>query len=237
MYKKILCIFILSVVAVFSLSACGSAEQKTETIEEVVVSEVSDENTETADIEIEESVSIENTETAEEVTEKIQEAEKVNLFEQDVLYRADFEIPDCRGLGYTNMVDFYNEYPNGKPGGTFGNAGLLVHYREDIDMDMSREDSLVFRTYRGIGLGSTLEEVFDVYGTEQIRPPFEEAMGLSNEEHVLTSFVDYNGRIESGALAGIRFYFDQNNTVMYIDYGAVYAQYASGANVKDVVTE
>ena len=165
------------------------------------------------------------------------ETEDENPFERDVLYREDFEIPDCRGLGYTNLVDFYNDYPNGKPGGTFGNAGLLVHYRDDIDMDMSVEESLSFKTYRGIGLGSTLEEVFDVYGTEQIRPPFEEAMGLSNEEHVLTSFVDYSGRIESGALAGIRFYFDQNNTVMYIDYAATYAQYASAADVKNVITE
>jgi len=114
----------------------------------------------------------------------------LNSYEQGVLYRDDFEIPDYRGLGYTNMVDFYNDYPNGKPGGTFGNAGLLVHYRDDIDMDMSVEESLSFRTCRGIGLGNTRDEVFEAYGTAEIRPPFEEAMGLSDEEHMLTSFVD-----------------------------------------------
>ena len=38
------------------------------------------------------------------------ELQNAPLFEPNVLYEADFELPDCRGLGYTNLVDFYNDY-------------------------------------------------------------------------------------------------------------------------------
>lgn len=71
-------------------------------------------------------------------------------YKQNVLYRADFDIPDVHGTGYTNLIDYYNAFPNGKGGGTFANAGLMIHYREDLDKDMSLADSLAFRTYRGI---------------------------------------------------------------------------------------
>lgn len=152
-------------------------------------------------------------------------------YKQNVLYRADFDVPDMHGTGYGNLIDYYNAYPDGKDGGTFANAGLMVHYRTDMDHDLSLSDSLAFRTYRGIGLGSSKAEVFAAYGESTIEPPFPEVMGIGDARHTVSSFVDYRARIASGACVGIRFYFDQNDTVMYIDYGAVYLKYAG--NVSD----
>ena len=146
MRKKFLYAFLISVLAVFALSACSSSAPENNVTEPSVSEEISADSTaemETAeDTETEEKIEIAVDEENEKEDAEISESENEKPFEQDVLYRADFEIPDCRGLGYTNLVDFYNDYPNGKPGGTFGNAGLLVHYRDDIDMDMTVEESL-----------------------------------------------------------------------------------------------
>ncbi len=150
---------------------------------------------------------------------------------QNVLCRADFDVPDVHGTGYTNLIDYYNAFPNGKGGGTFANAGLMIHYREDLDKDMSLTDSLAFRTYRGIGLGSGKNEVFTAYGTGAIQAPFPEIMGISDAQHIVSSFVEYRARIASGACVGIRFYFDQNDTVMWLEYSAVYLKYAG--NISD----
>ncbi|MBE6036393.1 MAG: hypothetical protein E7223_02075 [Clostridiales bacterium] len=157
--------------------------------------------------------------------------ENTAAWKQNVLYRADFEIPDVHSTGYTNLIDFYNAFPDGTSGGTFANAGLMVHYRQDMDHDLSQADSLAFRTYRGIGLGSTQKEVFDAYGTKTPEPPFPEIMGIGDAQHTVTSFVEYQARITSGACVALRFYFDQNDTVMHIDYHAVYRKYAG--NVSD----
>jgi hypothetical protein len=99
-------------------------------------------------------------------------------YKQNVLYKADFDIPDVHGTGYTNIIDYYNAYPDGKSGGTLANASLVVHYRTDMDHDLSQADSLAFRTYRGIGLGSTKADVFSVYGETVTEPPFPEVMGM-----------------------------------------------------------
>ena len=156
------------------------------------------------------------------------ESQKETLFEKYVFYREDFEIPDIYNTGYTNMIDFYNDYPNGKVAGTEGNLCLGVYYKYDVDL--SFEESLAFKTYRGIGLGSSLDEVFDAYGTVAFEPPHDGCIGLSDEEHTLKYFVCYWAEIESGAYMDIRFYFDQNDTVMSIDYSAVYEKYASKIN-------
>jgi hypothetical protein len=147
-----------------------------------------------------------------------------------VLCRADFDIPDVHGTGYTNLIDYYNDYPDGKTGGTFANASLMVHYREDMDKDLSLADSLAFRTYRGVGLGTGREDVFAAYGEGVTEPPFPEVMGIGDAQHTVSYFVDYRAKIQSGACVGIRFYFDQNDTVMFIDYGAVYLQYAGNVS-------
>ena len=55
-------------------------------------------------------------------------------------------------------------------------------------------------------------------------------MGMGDAQHSVTSFVDYRAKISSGACVGIRFYFDQNDTVMFIDYSAVYLKYAGNIN-------
>ena len=147
-----------------------------------------------------------------------------------VLCRADFDIPDVHGTGYTKLIDYYNDYPDGKTGGTFANASLMVHYREDMDKDLSLADSLAFRTYRGVGLGTGREDVFAAYGEGVTEPPFPEVMGIGDAQHTVSYFVDYRAKIQSGACVGIRFYFDQNDTVMFIDYGAVYLQYAGNVS-------
>ena len=247
MHKKIWYILILSALAVFILSACNSPASEDKSMEASAAGEVAVDDTVVVQPaekpEVQEDT--ENSKDAESAEDLANDEDSANtdhselqdapLFEPNVLYEADFELPDCRGLGYTNLVDFYNDYPNGRPGGTFGNAGLMVHYRDDLDKDLSLEESLSFRTYRGIGLGYTLDEVFDAYGTAEIKPPFPEVMGMGDTEHTITCFVDYTGKIESGAFLDIRFYFDQNDTVMFIDYGAIYAQYASSPDVNDVV--
>ena len=179
--------------------------------------------------------------TAEEtIVENVSDPQDEKPYEKYVFYREDFEIPDCHNLGYTNLIDFYNDYPNGKSAGTYGNAGIMVHYREDMDMDLPLEESLAFKTYRGIGLGSSLDEVFDAYGSVDIEQPFEELAGMSNEEHTLQYFVVYWAKIESGAAVEMRFYFDQNDKVMEITMGAVYETYAanvSGDNVFEIVND
>jgi len=247
MHKKIWYILILSALAVFILSACNSHTPDHKSAETLPANEPSVDHTvimqpaEKTEVQEDtenrnEAESVEDLENDEgSVNTDHSELQNTPLFEPNVLYEADFEIPDCRGLGYTNLVDFYNDYPNGKPGGTFGNAGLMVHYRDDLDKDLSLEESISFRTYRGIGLGYTLDEVFDAYGTAEIKPPFPEVMGMGDTEHTITCFVDYTGKIESGAFLDIRFYFDQNDTVMFIDFGAIYAQYASSPDINDVV--
>ncbi len=222
MYKKILYLFLVSIIAVSLLSGCSSSMQGDRMPESTDSTEI------TADTTVDES-SAENTESAEkpENTDS-SEMQNENLIRKNVLYREDFDIPDCRNLGYTNMIDFYNDYPDGKSGGTFANAGLMVHYPGDLDADLSDADSLSFTTYRGIGLGSGLDEVFDAYGTVTVSPPNEWETGISSAEHTLKSSVIYSGQIKSGAYVTLRFYFDQNDTVMFISYDAIYARYASG---------
>lgn len=158
-------------------------------------------------------------------------AQSASPYKAGFLYRADFTIPDSRGLGYTNTIDYYNAYPDGQSGGTFANAGLVVHYPGDLDSDLSDADSLAYRTCRGIGLGSTRDEVFAAYGEVELYPPQEWEAGISTPEHTLAGSVMYLGRIDSGAYVTLRFYFDQNDTVMYLSYDAIYAQYA--AEVKE----
>lgn len=176
--------------------------------------------------------------TSESETVDNSEAENSPLYEQNVLYKKDFEISDYRSTGYTNLVDFCNDHPNGKKGGTFANARVMVHYRQDMDKDMSLQESLSFKTWRNIGLGSTLDDVFDAYGSVNVEPPFPEISGTSDPQHTLTYYVEYLGKIASGALVSLRFYFDQNDTVMLIDYGTVNAQYASdAADIQDVATD
>ncbi len=106
----------------------------------------------------------------------------------------------------------------------------MVHYRDDMDKDMSVDESIAFKTYRGIGLGSGLDEVFDAYGTVTLAPPNEWEVGISGAGHTLKQSAIYLGQIESGAYVTIHFYFDQNDTVMFLSYDAIYSQYASEVN-------
>ncbi len=235
MYNRSLSLWLASALVLCLLSGCSTVSSTHQMPESENSNEASFNQTEV----------IENTDVQEETNSANEsetvynsEAEKSTLFEQNVLYKKDFEISDYRGTGYTNLVDFYNDYPNGKKGGTFANAGVMVHYRQDMDKDMSLQESLDFKTWRSIGLGSTLDEVFDAYGTVNVEPPFPEISGISDSQHTLMYYVDYLGKTAGGALVSIRFYFDQNDTVMMIDYGAVYAQYASNTtNIQEVIID
>ena len=226
MYKKICCLLLVTTMVVGLLSGCGT----TQTSDNNPPSSIETTDNETNDSSSEASVSSDITENSSEATPDSTPAPQTALYKQNVLYRADFDIPDVHSTGYTNMIDYYNAYPDGKAGGTFANAGLMVHYRTDMDHDLSQADSLAFRTYRGIGLGSAKADVFSAYGEAFVEPPFPEVMGMGDAQHSVTSFVDYRAKISSGACVGIRFYFDQNDTVMFIDYSAVYLKYAGNIN-------
>ena len=220
--KKFLAL-ILSAIICMALAACGGQTETDNNADYTDNSQQQTENTSDSNsVNIIQQDDENNTETTHPQPEP---------YKQNVLYRADFDVPDVHGTGYGNLIDYYNAYPDGKDGGTFANAGLMVHYRTDMDHDLSQADSLAFRTYRGIGLGSTKAEVFAAYGETVTEPPFPEVMGIGDARHTVSSFVDYRARITSGACVGIRFYLDQNDTVMYIDYGAVYLKYAG--NISD----
>lgn len=224
MYKKILNLFLLLTLVVSLLTGCGSATPDNRMPK----------SPDSAEITTDTAVS----EPSAEITEKPENCDNTvvqneNLIMKNILYREDFDIPDCRNLGYTNMIDFYNDYPDGKSGGTFANAGVMVHYPGDLDKDLSDADSLAFLTYRGIGLGSSLNDVLDAYGIVTVSPPNEWETGICSAEHTLKSSVTYLGQIESGAYVTLRFYFDQNDTVMFISYDAIYAKYATGTQYPD----
>lgn len=147
-------------------------------------------------------------------------------FEQNVLYRADFEVPDVFGTGYTNLIDYYNDYPNGKGGGTAGNLGIAIYYK-GFESVISAEDALAFKTYRGIGLGSSVEDVYAAYGEGWVDPPHEGLAGLNDDAHTVEYFIFYPGKVASGAVVDIRFYIDQNDTVMGIDIVAIYKEFVT----------
>lgn len=147
-------------------------------------------------------------------------------YETPVLYRADFEIPDVFGTGYTNAINYYNDFPDGNDGGTAGNLGIGIYYK-GFESVISAEEALVFKTHRGIGLGSKVEEVYEAYGKGWIEPPHEGLLGLNDNEHTVEYFVFYPGRIASGAAVDIRFYIDQNDTVMGIDIGGIYEKFVT----------
>lgn len=144
-------------------------------------------------------------------------------FERNVLYREDFEVPDIFGTGYTNLIDYYNVYPNGNGGGSAGNLGIAAYYG-GWESFLSAEDALAFKTWRGIGLGSSAEDLFEAYGDGNIEPPHDGLAGLNDGEHTVQYFVYYWGKIGSGAIMDIRFYIDQNDAVMGLDIGAIYEE-------------
>lgn len=138
-----------------------------------------------------------------------------------VFTKADFSFFGYKESdGADNLIDYMNAHPNG---GGDGDVFKLSHNQEECAVPQNQVET--FRTNRGIGMGSTLEEVLRAYGEHGVEEFSLWGDTYNTNEHKMTKRVRYVVETESGAGVQMEMMFDQNDELMVFMLEGIYKKY------------
>lgn len=133
---------------------------------------------------------------------------QVTVEEDKSLTYEDFDVSGFSGGGVVYNGVTYPNFLDYRAAGA--KTTWYVAYTEDD------EDDLGYKTYRGIGLGATFEEVIEAYGTYAWELDCSSYTADNTPEHTAVNEIAY--QYLEKPTAQLVFVFDQNNTVMKIEF-------------------
>lgn len=138
-----------------------------------------------------------------------------------IFTRADFSFYGYKESdGADNSIDYMIAHPNSKADG----ADFRLSYNNE-ECTVPQAEVETFRTNRGIGMGSTVDEVLRAYGEHEVIDFSLWGDTYNTSEHKMTKRARYVVKTESGAGVQMEFMFDQNDELMVILVEGIYEKY------------